>query len=154
MPEQEGMLDPASRPSRLEGWAFGITCGLLAASFVSGLMVWRGLHVQEETLETPGWLRAAVVFHGVLNPLMCGLFGYLVCRHIRLGWALRANWVSGLLMEVTFGLLIVTGTGLYYVGGELGREVLEVSHRGLGVVWPGAILSHIWLGRRWAKKMS
>jgi hypothetical protein len=102
-------------------------------------------------LETPSWLHAALITHGALYPVMCILFGYLVCQHIRIGWELRANLVSGVLMEVVFAGLIVSGAGLYYASEESARHSLVIAHRVMGLALPVSLGAHWYGARRWAR---
>ena len=150
----DASLDPASRPSRLSASAHTLTLILLTASFVTGMMVWRGQVFQAAEMVTPPWLRAALVIHGSLNPFLCGLFGYLACQHIRLGWKLRANLASGLLLEASFLGLILTGLGLYYTGSDRTREWLKTIHDVLGLILPISLAFHLVLARRWVKTIS
>lgn len=144
-------LNAAERPNRLTPAVHAATLGLLVLSFVSGVLIWRGLHLQEARSETPGWLRACVILHGVLNPFLCALFGYFLCDHIRVGWRLGANRITGFLMEACFGALILTGIGLYYSGGETFRNVCVTAHRVLGVALPVCLAAHWVAGKRWAR---
>lgn len=146
--------DPASRPSRLSWFTHALTLLMLTASLVTGLLVWRGQAIQLAEMTTPSWLRPCLVIHGSLNPFLCGLFGYLACRHIRLGWQLRANMASGLFLEITFLGLILTGTGMYYVGSESVRDLLVNTHRILGLLLPVSLGFHLIMARRWVKKIS
>src|SRR5688572_19693874 len=109
---------PSTRPSRLPALGQLAIALLLFGSFVSGVLIWWGKTVQAHEMVTPGWLRPAFVLHGALNPLLCMLFGYLLCHHIRVGWQLRANLLTGFLMEGVFVGLILTGVGMYYLGEE------------------------------------
>ena len=147
-------LNAAERPNRLSPAAHTITLGLLALSFISGVLIWRGVHLQEARSETPAWLRACVVLHGTLNPFLCALFGYFVCDHIKVGWQLGANRVTGFLMEGCFAALILTGIGLYYSGGETFRSVFVIAHRSLGLALPVCIAAHWIAARRWAQSIS
>ena len=144
-------LNPAERPNRLTLAVHTITLVILGLSFVSGVLIWRGVHLQQTYSETPIWLRACVVFHGTLNPFLCGLFGYFVCDHIRLGWQLRANRITGLLMEVCFAGLILTGIGLYYSGGEGFRAFCVTAHRILGLALPTCLAAHWVAANRWVQ---
>ena len=147
-------LDPATRPSRLPLFTHVAVVALLSLSFISGLLVWQGQRIQAQTMETPDWLHAAVVLHGSLNPFLCVLFGYLCCEHIRLGWQLRANLVTGLAMEIIFGGLILSGIGLYYVGAATWRELCVQTHRVLGLLLVPGLGLHWMAGWRWAKRTS
>lgn len=144
-------LNPAERPNRLTPAVHTMTLAVLGLSFVSGVLIWRGVYLQQMHSETPGWLRACVVIHGTLNPFLCALFGYFVCDHIRLGWQLQANRITGLLMEVCFAALILTGIALYYSGGETVRAVCVTAHRVLGLAMPVCLAAHWIAAHRWVQ---
>ena len=146
--------DPASRPSRLPLLAHLVTWILLAASFLSGILVWRGQVLQIAEMASPWWLQPSLIVHGCLNPFLCGLFGYLACQHIRLGWQIKANLISGLPLEMTFLGLILTGAGMYYAGSEDWRNFLVTTHRVLGLILPLAMGAHWITAQYWIKKIS
>lgn len=146
-------LNAADRPNRLNLAVHVLTLALLALSFVSGILIWRGLHLQQAQSETPAWLRASVVLHGALNPFLCALFGYFLCDHIRVGWRLGANRITGFLMEVCFAALILTGIGLYYAGGEGLRNFFVLAHRALGIALPICLVAHWIAARRWVQSV-
>src|SRR5262245_18349969 len=144
-------LNAAERPNRLSLGVHIATLTLLGLSFVSGVLVWRGLHVQQTYSDTPAWLRGCIVLHGSLNPFLCALFGYFLFDHIRVGWRLEANRLTGVLMEVCFAALILTGAGLYYAGGEALRSVCVITHRALGVLLPVCLAAHWIAAKRWVR---
>ena len=146
-------LPPASsRPSRLSIAAHVIVVGSLAVSFVSGVAIWYGQTVSGETLTPPAWLHGARVLHGVLNPVLCAVFGYLVAQHIRYGWALRANWVTGLAMEVIFAALIVSSLAVYYADEGALRSASMWVHRLCGAALPVVLAVHWISGWQWVRK--
>jgi hypothetical protein len=147
-------LDPAARPSRLPLLTHVAVVLLLSLSFVSGLLVWQGQRIQGQIMATPAWLHASLVLHGSLNPFLCVVFGYLCCQHIRAGWQLRANRVTGLAMEIIFGGLILSGIGLYYVGAAESRDLCVQTHRILGLLLAPGLGLHWAAGLRWAKRIS
>jgi hypothetical protein len=147
-------LDPVTRPSRLSPFTHIAVVLLLSLSVISGLLVWQGQRIQAQTMETPVWLHALVVLHGSLNPFLCVLFGYLCCQHIRFGWQLRANLLTGFAMEIIFGGLILSGIGLYYAGSAEWRNLCVLTHRILGLVLAPSLAMHWVAGLRWAKKTS
>lgn len=142
----------ALRPGRLSSLIVVIIVTLLAAGFVSGIAVWRGQVLLAERLAAPGWLRPALVLHGCLFPVQCILFGVLLAHHIRMGWQLRANLLSGFAMEAVFFGLIATGAGLYYVGAAEWRERLIWAHRVLGLALPLTLGLHWVMGLRWGRR--
>jgi len=145
-------LDPAKRPSRLPLFTHFTVVLLLSLSFISGLLVWQGQRVQEQTRDTPAWLHAAVVLHGILNPFLCVLFGYLCGQHIRFGWRLRANLLTGFTIEFIFAGLILSGIGLYYAGAAGSRDLCVQTHRILGLLLAPGLGMHWVAGLHWAKK--
>jgi len=127
---------------------------LLSLSFISGLLVWQGQRVQEQTMATPAWLHPAVALHGILNPFLCVLFGYLCCQHIRFGWQLRANLLTGFTIEFIFAGLILSGIGLYYAGAAEWRNWCVQTHRILGLLLAPGLGMHWVAGLHWVKKRS
>lgn len=144
--------ESVTRPSRLSALGIGVIVLLLVTSFVSGVAVWWGQSLQAEQLAAPAWLRPALVTHGCLFPVQCVLFGVLLCHHIRVGWQLRANLLSGFAMEAVFLGLIVTGAGLYYAGSEEWRGRLVWAHRVLGLALPVTLGAHWVMGLRWGRR--
>lgn len=145
-------IDPATRPSRIPLAGQFAVLLLLGTSFVSGALVWWGQTVQARDLVTPPWLHGCLVLHGGLNPLLCILFGVLLCHHIRVGWAMRANLWSGFLMEAVFAGLIASGVGLYYIGDDAMRARVVLLHQVLGLLLPLTLAAHWFSGIRWAGK--
>ncbi len=153
------MTPPAptsKRPTRLSRVAVSIIIGLLSLSFLSGAMVWWGTHqalgfdlAEGSSFSIRPWL----VLHGALNPFLCGLFGWLCYGHVRGGWTMRANRRSGSVMISVFGALILTGSGLYYVGHESARVVLKEAHEWIGLLLPAVLLVHYLAARRWVKNL-
>ena len=119
---------------------------------VSGVLIWWGQTLQARELITPDWLRPAIIVHGCLNPLLCILFGVLLRHHIRIGWALRANLISGFAVELIFAGLILSGLALYYVGAEGARDTVRLIHRVLGLLLPLSLLIHWVAGLRWGHR--
>jgi hypothetical protein len=142
----------SSRPSRLSSLAHVIVVAALGLSFISGVLVWYGQGIAETASTAPAWLHRLRVLHGFLNPLLCGIFGYLVCQHIRYGWALRANWLSGLVMEGVFLVLIVSSLVVYYADEGAFRTASVWTHRLAGAGLPVVLGAHWLAGRTWVKK--
>lgn len=95
----------------------------LSLSFLTGLGLWY-VHEQREALsrgdisELPQWTSACQITHGILNPLITALFGYLWFYHVRGGWKMRVNRKSGGTLNGLMIVLIATGVGLYYGEGS------------------------------------
>jgi hypothetical protein len=143
----------SSRPSRLSLAAHIVIVAALTVSFISGIALWYGQNLANTTLAHPGWMHAARVTHGCLNPVLCAVFGYLCCQHIRYGWALRANWVSGLIMEVVFAALIASALAIYYADEGALRSGLSLFHRLAGAALPAVVAIHWIAARWWVKKI-
>jgi hypothetical protein len=144
--------DASSRPSRLSVLAHVVVVGALLLSFISGIAVWYGQNLAEHALAPPAWLRPSRLLHGGLNPILCGVFGYLCCQHIRYGWALRANWLSGFTMEAVFLFLILSALPVYYAGDGAFRHACVFVHRVFGAALPAVLIVHWMAARVWVKK--
>src|SRR5882757_3544146 len=105
-----------SRPHRF--W-FYLTSALL---FGSGVL-WQLLHSffqrngefgPEIHLAEPWMLK----LHGAAAMVSLIILGTLVPLHIRRAWHARRNRINGAVMISVFTILILSGYGLYYVGGD------------------------------------
>jgi len=141
-----------NRPTQLSRATLVILCGLLGVSFVSGLGLWLVHELREEGGDVPRWASACQTLHGLVNPAICTLFGYLWFAHIRGGWKMGVNWRSGGSLTVLLSVLIVTGAGLYYAAS--GRHTWFTIHLLAGLLLAAILPIHWWLARRWAKQGS
>ncbi len=132
---------------RLRRWFYGVF-GVL---FLSGAG-WLMLHTWGATTGEFGpephplepWL---LRLHGAAAMAALVILGVLVPLHMRRGWLVRRNRISGASMVVLSGLLIITAYALYYVGGESGRRVAVWAHDVIGLGLPAAITWHVLRGR-------
>src|SRR5258708_34589324 len=60
----------------------------------------------------------AMKIHGAAAMAILVLVGMLLTGHVRFAWRASRNRGNGSLFLGTFGILTVTGYGLYYAGGE------------------------------------
>ncbi len=60
---------------------------------------------------------------------------------------------NGSLFLGTFGILTVTGYGLYYAGGESLRAWTSWIHLAVGLALPLLLILHIWLGKRTSQRL-
>ena len=125
--------------------------GTLAALFASGVL-WLGFHhfarVESEIGETahplePLWLRV----HGAAAMLFLGVLGSLVRGHVRMGWRVGLNRLSGAALVSANAVLVLSGWALYYVGSESRRPWISVAHWTIGVALPLVLAVHVWRGR-------
>jgi hypothetical protein len=86
--------------------------------------------------------------HGAAAMAILVLVGMLLNGHVRLAWGARRNRGNGSLFLGAFGLLTITGYGLYYVGGESLRAWTSWTHLAVGLALPLLLVLHIWLGKR------
>jgi hypothetical protein len=143
----------SERPSRLPLWAHTATVLLIGLSFLSGAVLLYHELTTENEIAKPGWLHTVRVIHGSFYPFQCVLFGYLLSQHIRYGWQLKANRVSGLFMETCFAGLIITGLGLYYLSSDVLRERCQQVHSTIGVLLPVSLAIHWFAAKRWVQSL-
>src|SRR5262245_38745050 len=82
-----------------------------AVLWVSGA-VW--LYLLETNPGRPLWMK----LHGAAGMLFLILFGTLLFQHVPAGWEQDRQRPSGAWLFAICGVLIATGWGLYYIGGE------------------------------------
>ena len=92
----------------------------------------------------PLWLK----LHGAAAMIFLIVFGTLLRDHVRAGWRVRRNWVSGGGLVFFGGILTAQGYALYYFGDERLRPSISLVHWAAGVIWPAVIAYHIWAGHR------
>ena len=89
-----------------------------------------------------------LMVHGGAAMATLMLLGALVPLHVRHGWRMRRNRITGSLMAACNAVLIATSFGLYYAGSEVLRPWMSDIHIGLGLCLPVLFLIHISVGRR------
>ena len=76
--------------------------------------------------------RSVLTVHGISAGWAVFLLGTVAVGHIRVGWVLRKNRLSGVGNAAALGLLTLTGWGLYY-GTEEMRDLTVLAHWSLGL---------------------
>jgi hypothetical protein len=120
--------------------------------FLTGL-VWAWLHYFHRTEGELGpefdpmepWLLKA---HGAAAMVSLIVLGTLLTVHVKRGWQAKLNRSSGTGVLTLFGVLIVSGYALYYVGEEKIRALVSNIHLLVGLGMPAVLILHIILGRR------
>jgi hypothetical protein len=120
--------------------------------FLTGL-VWAWLHYFHRTEGEFGpefnpmepWLLKA---HGAAAMVSLIVLGTLLTVHVKRGWQAKVNRRSGVSVLTIFGVLIVSGYALYYVGEERIRALVSNIHLWVGLGMPVVLILHIVLGRR------
>jgi hypothetical protein len=95
--------------------------------------------------DAAAWL---LMLHGGAAMLFLLLLGALVALHVRIGWRLGNNRVSGSIMLTLNAVLVVTAFGLYYAGSETLRRWTSDIHIAIGLGFPVLLALHAVLGRR------
>ena len=125
--------------TRLGHWQKFFLYSSVALLWFSGA-IWVGVHY----LNVPAPLGPLMMkIHGAAAMAALLVLGALISAHIRRGWALRRNRLSGTLVTGAFGFLVATGWILYYVAGERLRDAVSVAHWALGLALPFVIYLHI-----------
>ena len=89
--------------------------------------------------------------HGAAMLVFLAMLGTLF-MHVRRGWILRANRLSGCFNIGINALLALTGWMLYYVTNDWTREWASLIHWSIGLGALPLLYAHISLGRAWARK--
>ena len=86
--------------------------------------------------------------HGAAAMAILVLVGMLLTGHVRFAWRARRNRGNGSPFVGSFGILTITGYGLYYAGGESLRAWTSWIHLVVGLGMSLLLILHIWLGKR------
>ncbi len=97
--------------------------------------------------DAPRLAHTALQVHGAAAMAVLVLLGTLIPLHMKRGWQVNRNRRGGLVLIIANVVLIATGYGLYYAGGERWRAVSQWAHSGLGALLPLLIVWHIRAGR-------
>ncbi len=122
----------------------------VAVLFLSGIG-WFAADWQKEGVNGELWQQVAVyllMLHGGGAMVTLLLLGALIPVHVLRAWRRGNNLVMGSVMVALNTILIATAFGLYYLGSEAVRPWMSWVHLGFGVLLPGLLTLHIFLGRR------
>ena len=129
--------------------------GVLALLFFSGAAwaYWNDL------VSSPGDFKMgakawAMKIHAAAAVAILVLVGMLLTGHVRFAWRARRNRGNGSLSLGTFGILTITGYGLYYAGCESLRAWTSWIHLAVGLALPVLLLLHIWLGKGQGQRLT
>ena len=128
----------------------GALCALLAnglLSFTSGA-VWFVLHrwfrpIGDFGPEPHPWEAWLLRVHGASAFLALTGFGAVLAGHVRAGWRMRRNRISGVALVSAVALLAASGYWLYYGWIETARDAVSWIHLGLGLLLPLAFGLHL-----------
>lgn len=129
---------------------FYIAFGILWGSGASWVLIERfkepELGTSRTVLQT-----LSMKIHGAAMLVFLAMLGTLF-MHVRRGWLLRANRLSGCFNIGTSALLALTGWMIYYVTDDWARAWASLSHWSIGLGALPLLCAHIFLGRAWARK--
>lgn len=120
----------------------------LTALFVSGLILAPGALEMRLEWAVPWSLEGGArvwgaALHAASYFVMLFLLGALWTVHMRAGWVRRENVLSGGLLLGAFGLLALSGLGLYYLGDASLGSLALAAHLLAGLGLPGLLVAHI-----------
>lgn len=141
----------ANRPTQLSPFFIVLLVVLLGLSFVSGLGLWY-IHelLESQPADLPAWRSLCRTVHGIVNPAICIVFGFLWFNHIRGGWKMRVNRASGATLTALIIILIATGPAFYYgQGSHFWFTVHLMAGLALAIVLP----IHWRSARKWARSL-
>lgn len=125
---------------------------LVAVLFVTGAL-WLYVHTTRSDDAMPSSLEPwTMKFHGAAAMAILYLTGTMLYSHMLHGWQSRRNRFAGGVTAAVFGVLAVTGYGLYYFDGDTLRRVTEWAHWIVGFGAPLLLGWHIATGRRHRRK--
>jgi len=126
--------------------------GVVSLLWLTGVLwLWLayGRSGEEESSFLPHpWQPTLLQIHGAAGMVFLIFMGALIVHHVQPGWKQRKHRPTGVSLLVTFGLLSVTGWGLYYVAHEFTREVTSWVHSIVGILIPVILFVHIRLAAR------
>ena len=90
----------------------------------------------------------AMKVHGATAFATLFVLGAMAAHHVRRGWALRRNRVTGSVVVALFALLTASGYALYYLVSDDTHAPVSVLHWALGLALAPMLVAHIVAGRR------
>lgn len=140
------------RPGRLprwQEWTVYVSFGSLIATGIAWLLLEHFVRIAGEFGPEPHpaehW---ALVVHGIVAYAFLVVIGTMIPVHVVAGWNSRRNLKSGVTFAGVLLVLVLSALGLYYVGDELSRHWISVTHWVIGLVAVPTVLIHALKGRR------
>jgi len=126
-----------------------VVFGTLAGSGIGWLLFHHFARITTEFGEGPHplekwWLR----LHGLAAMAALVGLGTLLLPHLHRAWQTGHNRVSGASLILTVLIVVGTGYGLYYFGGEESRPIISLVHWVLGLAVMGLLVTHVALRQR------
>jgi hypothetical protein len=140
------------RPTRLPRWhelAVYVGFGALLITGVAWLALDQWVRVAGEFgPEHHPAQNIVLIVHGVAAYAFLIVAGALIPVHVKLGWSIGRNWISGVTLASILGVLSVSALGLYYLSGDAARGWSSLAHWTIGLIALPALLIHVIRGRR------
>jgi hypothetical protein len=90
----------------------------------------------------------ALKVHGAAAFATLFAIGAMSAHHMRRGWALRRNRLSGAATVALLALLIATGYAMYYLVDDQTHMPVAALHWAAGLVLAPMLITHIAVGRK------
>lgn len=90
----------------------------------------------------------AMLVHALFALAFVYAAGTLLYTHMQMAWRQQRNRASGAVMTAFAAVLVLSGYGLWYAGGETLRPLSEWAHWVTGFGLPPLLLLHALLGKR------
>jgi hypothetical protein len=124
--------------------------------FASGVGWWicdRLFSIADEFggVEHPAAQATMLKVHGAAAMALLVLLGTLLPIHVKHSWVAGHNRPTGAGLLAWFGVLTLTGYGLYYAAGEELRAWTSAVHWWVGVALPLGLVAHVWRGH-WLRR--
>jgi hypothetical protein len=87
--------------------------------------------------------RLVLAIHGIASTFSLISLGIVLSVHIKIGWLVKSNRLSGVIQLLSLIALLVTGCSLYY-GPQSIREITLKMHYVFGFLFTVCFLSHVW----------
>ncbi len=123
----------------------------VAVLFVTGAGWLPANHMKAWPDASEAWQVAGaylLMVHGGAAMVTLMVLGALVPLHVKRGWQVRRNRLTGSIILASNAVLVVTAFGLYYAGSESLRLSLSDIHIVVGLCLPILFLIHVVTGRR------
>ena len=138
-----------TRLSRWQEWSVYLSLGLILTTGIAWLLLdWFVRVPSEFGPEHHPAEHWSIVAHGIGAYFFMVVLGSLIPVHIKLGWILGRNRLSGSALAGNILVLSLTALGLYYVSDDIFRNWISVAHWSLGLLAVPAILVHVLRTRR------
>lgn len=132
---------------RHKRWFYSVSAILFLSGALWSFCDWLGNNgTQAEAFQSlKSW---SLKLHGAAAMAFLVALGIIIPTHINSAWQAQRNRPNGACFIAVNILLITTGYGLYYFGGERWRQMASWIHLLFGIATPAFLIAHIWMGRR------